>query len=68
MAKHAHTNDSKAKGKYIVEINHGEEKGGIKKIKFRKVEAALKLAELLNKKRPKARVLNPNGQEIYPCQ
>jgi hypothetical protein len=67
MAKRAHTNGSEAKGKYIVEINYGEEKGGIKRITFRKAEAALKLTKLLNKKKPKARVLDSNGQEIYPC-
>ena len=69
MAKHAHTNGSEAKGKYVVEIDRTEQKGEIEKISFRQREAALKLAELLLRKRKsKVRVLSPNRQEIYPRQ
>jgi hypothetical protein len=66
MGKNAHTNGSEANGKYIVEIDRTEEKGEIKKVPFRQREDAIKLAELLHKRQSKVRVLNPNGQEIYP--
>ena len=59
---------AKAKAKYVVEIDHGEEKGRLKRIKFRDEDAAIKLAAVLRKGKSKARVLNPDGQEIYPCQ
>jgi hypothetical protein len=67
MAKHAYAKTSESKTKYTVEIDRAEEKGGIKTIKFRDREAALNFAELLRKRQSKVRVLNPKGQEIYPC-
>lgn len=60
-------NASRAKAKYVVEVDHGEENGAVKRIKFRDEDAAIKLAAMLGKGKSKARVLNPDGQEIYPC-
>lgn len=72
MPKHTvrmNASGAKARRKYVVEIDRTEQKGEIKKIPFREREDAVKLAELLLRKRKsKARVLNPDGQEIYPCQ
>jgi hypothetical protein len=59
---------SKPRGKYIVEIDHGEEKGRLKRIKFRDGDAAINLAALLNKGKSQAKVLDPDGQQIYPHQ
>jgi hypothetical protein len=59
---------AKAKAKYVVEIDHGEEKGSLKRIKFRDEDGAIKFAALLSKGKSKARVLNADGQEIYTCQ
>jgi hypothetical protein len=72
MPKHTvrlNASGAKAKAKYVVEIDHGEEKGRLKRIKFRDEDAAIKLAAVLGKgkSKSKARVLNPDGQEIYPC-
>jgi hypothetical protein len=64
----AHTNGSKAKGKYVVVIDRTEKKGEVRRVPFRERDAALKLAELIvRKKNSKVRVLNPNGFEIFPC-
>ena len=69
MPKHTiRTNASEAKTKYVLVIDRSDEKGGIKRIKFRQRDAAIKLAELLHKRQTKVKVLNPSGQEIYPCQ
>ncbi len=69
MTRPTHTRGSGDGGKYVVEIDRAEEKGGIKKIRFRRREAALKLAQSLARKRKsRVRVLSPNGQEIYCCQ
>jgi hypothetical protein len=79
MAKHVYakhsgaggkyvTKGSGASGKYVVEIDRSGEGGEIKKIPFRKPEAALKLGKFLHKRQTKVRVLNQKGQEIYPCQ
>jgi hypothetical protein len=64
----AHTNGSEAKGKYVVEIDRTEQNGELKRVPFRQRDAALRLAELIVRKRnSKVRVLNPNGFEIFPC-
>ena len=66
----AHTNGSEAKGKYVVVIDRTEQNGEEKekRVPFRQLDAALRLAELIVRKRKsKVRVLNPHGQEIFPC-
>ena len=69
MPKHTvRANDSEAKTKYVVVIDRRDDKAGVKRIKFQKRDAAIKLAELLHKRQTKVKVLNPSGQEIYPCQ
>ncbi len=69
MTRPAHTKGSGDGGKYVVEIDRAEEKDGIKKIRFRQREAALKLAQSLARKgKSRVRVLSQNGQEIYSCQ
>jgi hypothetical protein len=65
MAKRAHTNGSEDNRRYVVVIDRREEKGGVKRIK-KKRDAALKLAERLNKQQRNVKVLAPNGAEIYP--
>lgn len=67
MGKYAHTNGSDGKAKYIVVIDRSDQKGGVKKIKFRQRDAAIKLAELLHKRQAKVKVLS-DGREIFPCQ
>ncbi len=67
MGKHAHTNASEAKTKYVLVIDRSDKKGGVKRIKFRQRDAAIKLAELLHKRQTKVKVLS-NGREIYPRQ
>ena len=59
---------AKAKAKYVVEIDHGEENGRLKRIKFRDEDSAIKFADALGKGKSKAIVLNPDGQQIYPDQ
>ena len=71
MPKHTlrmNASGTEAKGEYIVEIDHGEEKRGLKRLKFREEEPSIKFAELLGKGKSKARVLSPDGQQIYPYQ
>jgi hypothetical protein len=66
----AHTKASEAKGKYVVVIDRTEQDGEEeeKRVPFRQRDAALKLAELIVRKRKLGvRVLNPYGQEIFPC-
>jgi hypothetical protein len=65
----AHTNGSAATGKYIVVIDRTEQKGEVRRVPFRQREAALKLARLIVRlRKSKVRVLNPSGQEIFPCE
>ena len=64
----AHTKGAKAEGKYIVVIDRTEKKGEVRRVPFQQRDAALKLAELIvRKKNSKVKVLNPYGQEIFPC-
>jgi hypothetical protein len=65
MRRHHLEGSRPLQGKYIVEIDRTEKKGEIKKIPFRKREAALKLADRLLKRQAKVKVLS-NGREIYP--
>ena len=67
MGKHARTNGLEPKKKYVLVIDRSDKKGGVKRIKFRQRDAAIKLAELLHKKQTKVKVLS-NGREIYPRQ
>jgi len=68
MPKHTvHAKDSGAKAKYVVVIDRKDEKAGVKRIKFKKREAAIKLAELLHKRKTDVKVLNPSGKQIFPC-
>jgi len=71
MPKHTvrmNASGAKAKAKYVVEIDHGEENGKVKRIKFRDEDAAIKLAAQLRKGKSMATVLSPDGQQIYPRQ
>jgi len=65
---HTDASGAKAKAKYVVEIDHGEEKVPLKRIKFRDQDDAIKFVDALGKGKSKARVLSPNGQQIYPHQ
>jgi hypothetical protein len=66
MPKHTvPSNKSGSNNKYVLVIDRSETKGEVRKIKFREREAAIKLAELLDKRKTKVKVLS-NGREIFP--
>jgi hypothetical protein len=62
-----HSAQTKASGKYFVEVN-GEEKGNPKRKKFQKREDALAFAERQEARKMGVRVTNSNGKEIYCSQ
>jgi hypothetical protein len=71
MSKHTvrmNASGAEAKVKFVVEIDHGEEIVAIKRIKIRDKNEAIKFAAVLRKGKSKARVLSPDGQQIYPRQ
>jgi hypothetical protein len=66
MPKHTvRPNHSESKVKYVLVIDRSDKKGGVKRIKFRQRDAAIRLAELLDKRRTKVKVLF-DGREIFP--
>lgn len=68
MPKHTvRANESEVKNKYILEIDRRKgDEGDVRRIKFRSIDAAIKLAELLHRRQTKVTVFNPSGEQIFP--